>query len=96
MSGGSWEYFYCKLDEVADRLLCDRDMKRKAFGKLMKNCAEAMHDIEWVDSADCSPGDEMKAIDKCLKFDARANMKELIAEEIESLERLVRDFKEMK
>lgn len=95
MSGGSWEYFYCKMEEVAVRLLYDKNIKRRAFGKLMKNCAVAMHDIEWVDSGDCSKGNEMKAIDKCLKFDARVCMKELIGEEITRLEKLVSEFKEM-
>ena len=62
MSGGSWDYFYERLEDVASRLQCERDPLRKAFGSHLQRCAKALHDIEWVDSCDCSPGDEVKAI----------------------------------
>ena len=62
MRGGSWDYFYGRLEDVASRLQCERDTLRKAFGSHLKKCANAMRDIEWVDSGDCSPGDEVKAI----------------------------------
>jgi hypothetical protein len=44
------------------------DPKRKAFKKLMALVAKAAHEIEYVDSGDCSPGDEHKAIDRVFKF----------------------------
>ncbi len=66
MSGGSWEYGYMRLDEMASRLMECRDPKRRAFGKLLEKCARAMHDIEWVDSGDWGPGDEAKSIDVAL------------------------------
>lgn len=87
MSGGSWEYFYCKLEEVADRMKCETNPNRKAFGALLKKCADAMHDIEWVDSGDSSPGDEDASIGKCLKFDSKTAMKEAFKEELDRLER---------
>jgi len=62
MSGGSWDYFYGRLEDVASRLQCERDPLRKAFGAHLQKCAKALHDIEWVDSCDCSPGDEVEAI----------------------------------
>ena len=62
MSGGSWDYFYGRLGDVALRLQCERDPLRKAFGSHLQECARALHDIEFVDSGDYSPGDEVKAI----------------------------------
>jgi hypothetical protein len=62
MSGGSWDYVYCKLDEAAEKLCHSRRPNRRALGAKMKQMSAAMHDIEWVDSGDCGPGDEDKAI----------------------------------
>ena len=62
MSGGSWDYFYGRLGDVASRLQCERDPLRKAFGLHLQKCAKALHDIEWVDSQDCSPGDAGGAV----------------------------------
>ena len=72
MSGGSWGYFFGRLDDVASRLQCERDPLRKAFGAHLQKCAKALHDIEWVDSGDCSPGDEVKAIKAALGPDCPA------------------------
>ena len=76
MSGGSWDYFYGRLEDVASRLQCERDPLRKAFGSHLQKCAKALHDIEWVDSSDCSPGDEVESIKAALAdcfFAAREN-----------------------
>ena len=72
MSGGSWDYFYGRLEDVALRLQCERDPLRKAFGSHLQKCAKALHDIEWVDSCDCSPGDEVNAIKAVLGSDGPA------------------------
>lgn len=65
MSGGSYEYFFLKLQEfaadVADR--AKSNPRRLAFAELMKLAAEAAHAIEWVDSCDFGPGDEDAPID---------------------------------
>ena len=62
MSGGSWDYVYAKVDDAADILLDQMDPLRKALGARLKLFARALHDIEWVDSCDKSPGDEVPAI----------------------------------
>ena len=72
MSGGSWDYFYGRLEDVASRLQCERDPLRKAFGAHLQKCAKALHDIEWVDSCDYSPGDEVEAIKAVLGSDGPA------------------------
>lgn len=67
MSGGSWDYFYSRLDEVSSRLICDDDPVRKEFGKLLSSCVEPLRVIEWVDSGDSPPGYEHAEIQAVLK-----------------------------
>lgn len=64
MSGGSYDYIYRKIEDASNQLRTNNDPRRVAFAKLLKLIADAMHDIEWVDSCDYGPGDEHKAIDK--------------------------------
>lgn len=78
MSGGSWDYFYGKLEDVSYRLKNETCSYRKALGKLLLKCSNALHDIEWVDSCDKSPGDEIEAIKKALG----KNYKELVLSEL--------------
>lgn len=70
MSGGSWDYFYLGLEDVAARLI-DTNPKRyspevtaarERLGRLLKQASIALQAIEWVDSNDFGPGDELKAI----------------------------------
>lgn len=62
MSGGSWDYVYIKIEEVADRLKHEQSPLRRAFGDHLILCAKAMYDIEWVDSGDIGKGDDRDAI----------------------------------
>lgn len=58
MSGGSWDYFCFKAEDVADRLCTEKSPLRRALGQHMRLIAHAMHEIEWVDSSDkSSPAD---------------------------------------
>jgi hypothetical protein len=65
MSGGAYDYFYLKLEEIAIEKK-DRDVRRLAVQKVVDALAKAMYEIEWVDSGDCSPGDEHEAIDNLM------------------------------
>ena len=56
-------YLYSKI-EYAD--FPTDTPEREAFAKHLKLVAKALHDIEWVDSADYGPGDENEAIRACL------------------------------
>lgn len=69
MSGGSWDYSYGGLKDLSVKLLLESDPKRKALGRLVEKVANAMHDIEWVDSGDYGPGNEIAAIDIALGKD---------------------------
>ena len=62
MSGGSWDYFCFKADDVAGRLCEEKSPLRRALGQHMKLIAYAMHEIEWVDSGDKSSPDDNVAI----------------------------------
>ncbi len=65
MSGGSYEYAYSKIDDLADSIKARESALtplRRAFVEHLHLVSEAAHDIEWVDSGDCGPGDEDKAI----------------------------------
>ena len=67
MSGGSYDYLCFKMKDAANELMGEwQTPYRRAFGKLMLRCAEAMHDVEWVDSSDMSKGDDEEAIMKCI------------------------------
>lgn len=68
MSGGSMNYIYSKL--LCEATFATDTPERKAFKKHIEKVAEALHDIEWVDSMDKVPGDENAAIRACLQPDA--------------------------
>lgn len=69
MSGGSYDYLYSKIEDAACEVNSrgrTRGPLRAAFAKHLVLVAEAMHQIEWVDSCDSAPGDEDEAIRACL------------------------------
>jgi hypothetical protein len=57
-------YLYSRLEYDAN--FDTNTPERKAFRKHLQLVANALHDIEWVDSGDCGPGDENAAIRACL------------------------------
>lgn len=67
MSGGSWDYVDIKFTDVGKRLLSEKCPYRRALGKIVLDIAKAMHEIEWVDSSDMGPGDEMESIMKVVQ-----------------------------
>lgn len=67
MSGGSYNYAFRGVEEMADSLSHDRlRPERVAFAVLLRKVAKAMHDIEWVDDCDMETGDELPAIMACI------------------------------
>lgn len=64
MSGGSMDYLSFKVEQAEFE---ENTPLRKAFRKHLKLVADALHEIEWADSGDTSPGEhDEKAIMKCL------------------------------
>lgn len=70
MSGGSYDYAFGSIEDLAMRVRqrAGTDSRRLAFAALLGVVAKAAHDLEWVDSGDKSPGDEYAAIDRALAF----------------------------
>ena len=66
LSGGSWDYAYSRVEDVAGRLLLDRSVKRRALGRHLQDVAAALRAIEWHDSGDTSGVDEPAAIMCCI------------------------------
>lgn len=64
MSGGSMNYVYSKVETAASDIRCNdhKTLLRLKFAELLDVVAQALHDIEWVDSSDYGPGDENEAI----------------------------------
>ncbi len=70
MSGGSYDYAYYKVEGIASEIQRNADTPlRRAFAKHLERVAQALHDIEWVDSGDYGQGDEVEAIKAVIKPD---------------------------
>ena len=66
MSGGSWDYAYRGVEDVARKLTYERNENRAELGKALLVFAEALHAIEWCDSCDWSSEQEDEAVKKAL------------------------------
>lgn len=70
MSGGSYDYAYMRIDDLAaDVDERNREVKsdlRAKFARLLRLCAVAAKDIEWADSGDTARGSEDAAISAAL------------------------------
>lgn len=66
MSGGSMDYLYLRVEDVARDLCRSPNLERKAFGARLSLVAKALHDIEWVDSGDYGDDGDREAIRSAL------------------------------
>ena len=63
MSGGSLDYLYRRVNEVAAELRSRSHCAvHSAFATHLDKVAKALHDLEWVWSADYAVGDELDAM----------------------------------
>ena len=91
MSGGSYDYAFVNVEEMAGELINQKDELRRIFGDHLLLVAKAMRDIEWVDSCDTSKGSETEAINACL-----VNPKEKCLEKLEQdAEELIKKLKNL-
>ena len=56
MSGGSMDYFFCKMDEVTDQIP-DPEIRT-----LWRDLTDLLHDIEWYTSGDYGVEDYREAV----------------------------------
>lgn len=103
MSGGSWDYLFGRIHDAADALQTDRATdrhyklelneeqreKRRKLGELLEKVAHALHEIEWVDSSDCSYPDDTKAIDAVFAHIGRKPLIEMRYDENNVLDEIV-------
>lgn len=94
MSGGSLDYACYKMDSIIEQI--EREgtyygmtVLHKAFVAHLKKVSKALHDLEWVYSADYGPGDEEEAIKACINW-----KKETLKVMGEELEKLRKEFDE--
>jgi len=67
MSGGSLDYAYQKVEDAAEAIESrSKKLIHRAFANHLRKVAKALHDIEWVLSADYSDGDDQESIMMCL------------------------------
>lgn len=63
MSGGSLDYAYRKVQDVAEQITWRATTPlHRALVAHLEKVASALHDLEWVWSGDMSPGDEDETI----------------------------------
>lgn len=96
MSGGSWDYIYGKVQDIAETLQHSPDALRRAFGDHLVLCAKALHDIEWVDSCDYGKGQERPAVEAALGASAYVLELEQLQQAIEVLIAQYQELKERK
>lgn len=72
MSGGSLDYAYDKMNDIANQVKRRAETPlHRAFAKHLEKVATALRDLEWVLSCDYSG--EVDAIKACLPKDAILN-----------------------
>lgn len=98
MSGGSLDYVYSRVDEVADAVLerSNTTPLQQAFGAHLKKVARALHDLEWVWSGDYGQGDDEESILKVLGDNATRDQLDILRDEanvlISQLTKLTKDL----
>jgi hypothetical protein len=92
MSGGSYDYKYREIQDLAESIANrasynrpDEYAKRKAFALWLTKAAEVAKAIEWNDSLDSAPEDEAKAMEAFLACTPKADV---VRELIEHAERV--------
>lgn len=95
MSGGSLDYVYLKVAEVANELRGKHNKPLyRAFANHLDKVSEALHDIEWVISCDYGEGQEDNAINKVLGVDCDSMVYAILREDalklIAELEKLIK------
>jgi hypothetical protein len=88
MSGGSYNYAYCTVQDMAESLRRSRDPLRRAFAAHLFLVATAMRNVEWVDSGDYGIGDEVESVRACIT--PAQEMAEVVQDAIVAIDTLTR------
>jgi hypothetical protein len=91
MSGGSYNYTYCRVDEEYVGRMYDAEMD-----DMMKDLVKVLHDLEWWQSCDTDEESYRKSLKsfkrKWFKGDRNARLEKIIDEKVEALRK---ELKEM-
>ena len=68
MSGGSYDYAFSHVSDMADAMRKHQTPLRIAFRGLLERVSVAMKAVEWVDSGDCSEPHAEDAIRACFDY----------------------------
>lgn len=76
MSGGSHDYAYLKLENIADSFWVEpkpieQEMARKKVAIILKYISKVCHDIEWIDSGDYGEEDWKKVIENLSRIEIK-------------------------
>lgn len=68
MSGGSHDYAYSRLEDIAasfwvEREPIEQEEARKKVADILRHMAKICHDIEWIDSCDYGKEDWAKVLE---------------------------------
>lgn len=90
MSGGSYSYVYCRVEEE-----CVNRMFDSQLNEMMKDLVKVLHDLEWWQSCDC---DEKRYRETVTKFKKKWFKQTKIEKQIESefektKDELMKEFK---
>ena len=92
MSGESWDHLYWRVKDAASKLQESKNPLRCAFGDHLHLCANALRDIEWVDSSDMSPGDDRAAMELALGDAAHQLEMEMLLRDARELISRLKEF----
>ena len=77
MSGGSYSYKYCEVDDYYVGAMYDEELN-----EMMKDLVEVLHDVEWWQSCDIGEDDYRKTVkefkDKWFNTDRSERLKPII------------------
>ena len=93
MSGGSLDYIYHKVEDVADSIenRTDEPLYR-AFADHLRVVSKALHDIEWEFSGDYGSGDAEESIKKVLGDSADKKSIDILKSDAEKLINRIKKF----
>jgi hypothetical protein len=82
MSGGSLDYIYYRVEDVAETIKDRAETPlQKAFAEHLLKVAKALHDVEWVFSGDYGEGDDAEAIKAVLGPDYKSRTMDVLRDE---------------
>ena len=64
MSGGAFDYFYLRLEDVADQIYREVSDEEKTLAELLRDLAKTLKALEWWKSGDTDFEDFKEEFDK--------------------------------